>query len=85
LRYTRAKFKQNLISIGTILIELKMENKVKSGKEVLDEFFNELSELPNVDKGISNILTDLYKTGKLSDVNIKNSLLKLREENGSKA
>ncbi len=62
-----------------------MENKVKSGKEVLDEFFSELSELPNVDKGISDMLTDLYKTGKLSDVNIKNSLLKLREENDSKA
>lgn len=62
-----------------------MENKVKSGKEVLDEFFNELSNLPNVDAEISNILIDLYKAEKLSDVNIKNGLLKLREGNGNKA
>lgn len=62
-----------------------MENKVKSGKEVLDEFFSELSNLPNVDAEISNMLVDLYKAEKLSDVNIKNSLLKLREDNGNKA
>jgi len=62
-----------------------MENKVKSGKEVLDEFFSELPNLPNVDTEISNILIDLYKTEKLSDVNIKNSLLKLREGYGNKA
>jgi len=62
-----------------------MENKVKSGKEVLDEFFNELSKLPNVDAEISNILIDLYNTEKLSDVHIKNGLLKLREGDGNKA
>jgi hypothetical protein len=62
-----------------------MDNKVKSGKEVLDEFFSELSNLPNVDAEISNIIIDLYNTDKLSDVNIKNSLLKLREGNGNKA
>jgi hypothetical protein len=62
-----------------------MENTVKSGKEVIDEFFSELSKLPNVDAEISNILIDLYNTEKLSDVNIKNSLLKLREDNGNKA
>ncbi|MGB3947712.1 MAG: hypothetical protein WBM13_06990 [Bacteroidia bacterium] len=62
-----------------------MDNKVKSGKEVLDEFFSELSKLPNVDAEISNIIIDLYNTDKLSDVNIKNSLLKLREGNGNKA
>lgn len=62
-----------------------MDNKVKSGKEVLDEFFNELSKLPNVDAEISSTLIDLYKAEKLSDVNIKNGLLKLRESNGNKA
>jgi hypothetical protein len=62
-----------------------MENTVKSGKEVIDEFFSELSKLPNVDAEISKTLIDLYNTEKLSDVNIKNSLLKLREDNGNKA
>lgn len=60
-----------------------METKVKSGKEVLDEFFNDLPNLANVDSAIANSLVELYKNDKLSDTNIKNSLSKLRENNGN--
>ena len=60
-----------------------METKVKSGKEVLDEFFNDLPSLANVDSGIANALVELYKNDKLSDTNIKNGLSKLRENNGN--
>jgi hypothetical protein len=60
-----------------------METKVKSGKEVLDDFFNDLPNLANVDSAIANSLVELYKNDKLSDTNIKNSLSKLRENNGN--
>ncbi len=60
-----------------------METKVKSGKEVLDDFFNDLSSLANVDSAIAKSLVELYKNDKLSDTNIKNSLSKLRENNGN--
>lgn len=60
-----------------------METKVKSGKEVLDDFFNDLPSLANVDSAIANSLVELYKNDKLSDTNIKNSLSKLRENNGN--
>ncbi len=60
-----------------------METKVKSGKEVLDDFFSDLPNLANVDLGIANALVELYKNDKLSDTNIKNSLSKLRENNGN--
>ena len=60
-----------------------METKVKSGKEVLDDFFSDLPNLANVNSGIANALVELYKNDKLSDTNIKNGLSKLRENNGN--
>lgn len=61
-----------------------MDTQVKSGKEVLDEFFSDLPKFADVDSGIANALVELYSNDKLSDTNIKNSLLKLRENNGNK-
>lgn len=59
------------------------DNKVKSGKEILDDFFNEIRSIPNVDKDIAQTLTTLYEQGKLTDTNVKNDLQKLREQNGN--
>lgn len=59
------------------------ENKVKSGKEILDEFFNDISSIENVDKTIANSLAELYKNGKLSDKNVENELARIRIENGN--
>jgi len=59
-----------------------MTNKVKSGKEILDDFFNELESLENVDPKISSMLKELYASDKLTDINVKNELQKLRDENG---
>jgi len=55
-----------------------MENSVKSGKEILDDFFENIENIENVDKGIAKMLADLYKQNKLTDVNVKNELPKLR-------
>jgi len=60
------------------------ENKVKSGKEILDDFFKEISSIENVDKTIANSLAELYTNGKLTDKNVANELQKIRTENGNK-
>jgi len=59
------------------------ENKVKSGKEILDEFFKQISSIENVDTTIAKSLEQLYESGKLSDKNVVNELQKLRTKNGN--
>ncbi|NLD48277.1 MAG: hypothetical protein GX660_13970 [Clostridiaceae bacterium] len=61
-----------------------MNQKVKSGIEILDEFFEEIKELDNVDISIAESLSQLYKQGKLTDANVKNMLQNLRESNENK-
>lgn len=55
-----------------------MENFM-SGKQILDDFFNEIENLPEVDKEIAELFTSLYSQNKFTDTNIKNELQKLRE------
>lgn len=59
------------------------ETKVKSGKEILDDFFKEISSIENVDKTIAESLAELYTNGKLTDKNVVNELQKIRTENGN--
>lgn len=59
------------------------EEKVQSGKEILDDFFNEISSIENVDKAIADGLAELYSNGKLTDKNVANELLKIRTEDGN--
>lgn len=57
-----------------------MIKKVKSGKEILDDFFSNLSNIENIDQSIANAIADLYFQGKLTtDTHIKQILIKLRE------
>ncbi len=60
-----------------------MDNQVKSGKEILDDFFKEIESIENVDKSIAQSLAALYEQDKLTDANVKNELQKLREQNGN--
>lgn len=57
-----------------------MYEKVKSGKEILDEFFDNLKKIPDVDERIANLLIELYGDDKLTQTNISNALHELREE-----
>jgi hypothetical protein len=59
------------------------ETKVKSGKEILDDFFKEILSIENVDKTIAESLAELYTNGKLTDKNVVNELQKIRTENGN--
>ena len=58
-----------------------MAEKVKSGKEILDDFFNDIEEIKNVDTVIAKMLSELYQNDKLTDTNVKNELQKLRDGN----
>lgn len=61
-----------------------MDNTVKSGKEILDDFFQNIQNIMNVDMVLAQSLAKLYQDGKLTDKNIINELQKLRHQNGNK-
>lgn len=61
-----------------------MADKVKSGNKILDDFFDNLEEVENVDKDIAKMLVELYQNDKLTHINVKNELQKLREQDGNK-
>lgn len=58
----------------------KMYDEIKNGEELLDDFFENLKNIPNVDKDVVNILFELYQKNKLTHKNISNALLKNRGE-----
>jgi hypothetical protein len=60
-----------------------MESKVKSGKEILDDFFKNIESIENIDLDIAKMLADFYEQGKLTDVNVKNELPKLPVKDGN--
>ena len=51
-----------------------MSNKIKSGKEVIYEFFSEIYNVEYPDKSSVDILVSLYGKNKLTDTNIQNAL-----------
>jgi len=57
-----------------------MADSIKSGREVLEEFFSELPKMQNIDKGIVDILAKLHKENRLTDTNLINELNRYKEE-----
>jgi len=57
-----------------------MEKEIKSGKAILDEFFNEIKTDEKLDSDTVTAVLDLYSKGKLTDSNLTNALSALREE-----
>ena len=57
-----------------------MREEIKSGKEILEDYFSEIQKLAGVDKDIVGIIDKLYKQDKFSDTNIINELDALREK-----
>ena len=72
--------------IGHILNKIQkqgyytMSDEIKSGKEVIDEFFAEIMNIEGVDKKTVEKLTSLYTEGKLTDTNIQNVMEQLLQE-----
>ena len=57
-----------------------MSAEIKSGKQILDEFFRDIKSLKNVDEDVVNTIIALYEEDKLSEKNLSNALLDLREK-----
>ncbi|HRB47594.1 MAG TPA: hypothetical protein PLI63_03810 [Niabella sp.] len=51
-----------------------MNNKIKSGKDVIDDFFAEIYNILTADKKTVDALVELHGQGKLSDKNVQNTL-----------
>lgn len=60
-----------------------MENKTKSGPEILREFFMNMEKLEGVDPQVAQVVKRLHEDGNLTNVNIANELQRLREEPAS--
>ena len=57
-----------------------MNDKVKSGKEILDNFFDEIGLIPNINQNLANALKVLYQSNKFTDTHLSNKLERLRKE-----
>ncbi len=57
-----------------------MENKIKSGKEVIDDFFAEILNIEGTDESTVAKLIELYGENKFTDSNIQNALEELKQE-----
>jgi hypothetical protein len=57
-----------------------MDSVIKSGKEILDDFFNTIEQIPEVDSKLASRLKELYRENKLTSTNLSNALSELREE-----
>ena len=51
-----------------------MDDKIKSGKDVINDFFAEIYNIPNANKKTVDALVELYSQGKLSDKYVQNTL-----------
>ena len=55
--------------------------EIKSGKEVIGGFFQDIEKINGVDKKTVTMLASLYREGKLTNTNIENEMDRmLREE-----
>lgn len=59
------------------------ENTVKTGKEILDTFFQSILSIEGVDSEIANALLELYNEGKFTESNVANKIRKIREANAN--
>ena len=57
-----------------------MNDEVKSGKQVIDEFFAEILNIEGVDEKTVQKLLSLYNEEKLTDTNIQNAMEQLLQE-----
>lgn len=64
-----------------------MSSEVKSGQEILDDFFETIVSIEGVDSKISKMISELYKEGTLTEARIKNELqqLRIQEKHEAKA
>ena len=57
-----------------------MSDEIKSGKDVIDEFFAEILNVEGVDEKTVGKLVELYSEGELTDIKIQNALEELKQD-----
>ena len=57
-----------------------MTEKVKSGRELLDEFFTDITDIEGIEEEVAIVVHNLYRKGKLTDTNLSNELDNLRRK-----
>lgn len=57
-----------------------MMSEIKSGKEVIGEFFQDIEKIDGVDKKTVTMLASLYREGKLTNTNIENEMDRMLQE-----
>jgi hypothetical protein len=55
-------------------------NTIKTGKEIVDEFFQNISKIPDVDVEIASKIKELYDSAKFTETNLKNLLDKIIDQ-----
>ncbi|GAH98240.1 unnamed protein product [marine sediment metagenome] len=60
-----------------------MTDQIRSGQEVLDEFFTEIASMDGIDNDVADIVINLYREGKLTNTNLSNELARIRGEKTS--
>lgn len=51
-----------------------MSDKIKSGSEVIEDFFAEIYNIPNTDQKTIDTLVSLFSQGKFTEKSIQNAL-----------
>jgi hypothetical protein len=62
-----------------------MNEEIKSGRQVIEEFFSQIEDLEGLDENTVKLLLDLHGEGKLTDTNIQNALSELLQNELKKA
>ena len=57
-----------------------MSDEIKSGKEVIEEFFAGILGIEGIDKKTVEIFTSLHSEGRLTDINIQNAMEELLQK-----
>jgi len=55
-------------------------SEIQSGKELCDQFFEDLKNMKDIDQSVATLLMDLYSEDKLIGSDILEGLKALREE-----
>lgn len=56
-----------------------MDNTIKSGKDVIDDFFSEILNVPSTDEKTVQKLVELYGSGKFTERSITNAMDELTQ------
>lgn len=60
-----------------------MTVQIKSGQEILDEFFSQIGNIEGADQDVAQTVLRLYQEGKLTNTNLSNDLSTIREKKGN--